>query len=154
MNIDELLNYQPVKPSVSSASTSTNKRTTDATLSLTAGYPKRTKRPILDDVPIPSNGSSITNTNLASLNTDERDKLLQILEQESSTEELDETSLKRMLSQLEKRISKNQEMRIKYPDNPEKFMESEIELNDAVQELHIIATQSELYHVLVNMNGI
>ncbi|CAF4359428.1 unnamed protein product, partial [Rotaria sordida] len=70
------------------------------------------------------------------------------------TEELDETSLKRMLSQLEKRISKNQEMRIKYPDHPEKFMESEIELNDAVQELHIIATQSDLYHVLVNMNGI
>ena len=33
-------------------------------------------------------------------------------------------------------------------------MESEIELNDAVQELHVIATQSDLYHVLVNMNGI
>lgn len=33
-------------------------------------------------------------------------------------------------------------------------MESEIELNDAVQELHAIATQSDLYHVLVNMNGI
>ncbi|CAF5132061.1 unnamed protein product, partial [Rotaria socialis] len=56
--------------------------------------------------------------------------------------ELDETSLKRMLSQLEKRISKNQEMRIKYPDQPEKFMDSEIELNDAVQELHAVATQS------------
>ena len=33
-------------------------------------------------------------------------------------------------------------------------MESEIELNDAVQELHVLATQSELYHVLVNVNGI
>jgi beta-catenin-like protein 1 len=33
-------------------------------------------------------------------------------------------------------------------------MESEIELNDAVQELHVIATQSDLYHVLVNVNGI
>lgn len=33
-------------------------------------------------------------------------------------------------------------------------MESEIELNDAVQELHVVATQSELYPVLVNMNGI
>ncbi len=33
-------------------------------------------------------------------------------------------------------------------------MESEIELNDAVQELHAVATQSDLYHVLVNMNGI
>ncbi|CAF4283093.1 unnamed protein product [Rotaria sp. Silwood2] len=42
-----------------------------------------------------------------------------------------------MLSQLEKRISKNQEMRIKYPDHPEKFMESEIELNDAKFVLEI-----------------
>jgi len=33
-------------------------------------------------------------------------------------------------------------------------MESEIELNDAVQELHVLATQSDLYPVFVNMNGI
>jgi beta-catenin-like protein 1 len=154
MNVDELLNYQPEKPSVSAASTLTNKRTTDAAAAISAGYPKRAKRPILDDVPMPSNGPSISTANLAALSSSERDKLLQMLEQESSTEELDETSLKRMLSQLEKRISKNQEMRIKYPDHPEKFMESEIELNDAVQELHVIATQSDFYHVLVNMNGI
>ena len=35
-----------------------------------------------------------------------------------------------------------------------RFMESEIELNDAVQELHVVATQSDLYPVLVNMNGV
>ncbi|CAF3329780.1 unnamed protein product [Rotaria socialis] len=154
MNVDEVLNYQPAKPAVSAANAS-NKRTTDAGMALPVGYPKRTKRPILDDGPmLSSNGSSISSANLASLNSEERDKLLQMLEQESSTVELDETSLKRMLSQLEKRISKNQEMRIKYPDQPEKFMDSEIELNDAVQELHAVATQSDLYHVLVNMNGI
>jgi len=33
---------------------------------------------------MPSNGSSMNNTNLASLSTDERDKLLKMLEQESS----------------------------------------------------------------------
>ncbi|CAF0903464.1 unnamed protein product [Adineta ricciae] len=154
MNVDELLNYQPEKPAVAAANVLGSKRTTDSTTPLAAGYPKRAKRPILDDVPTPSNASLINNTNFASLSHNERDKLLQMLEQESSAEALDETSLKRMLSQLEKRISKNQEMRIKYPDNPEKFMESEIELNDAVQELHVIATQSELYHVLVNINGI
>ncbi|CAF0938658.1 unnamed protein product [Adineta steineri] len=154
MNVDELLSYQPEKPAVSSANASANKRTNDASMAYTAGLPKRAKRPILDDVPVQSNSSSMNNANLASLSRDERDRLLQMLEQESSTDELDETSLKRMLSQLEKRISKNQEMRIKYPDHPEKFMDSEIELNDAVQELHAIATQSDLYHVLVNMNGI
>jgi hypothetical protein len=33
---------------------------------------------------MPSNGPSINNTNLAALSTTERDKLLQMLEQESS----------------------------------------------------------------------
>jgi hypothetical protein len=53
-------------------------------MSTVAGFPKRAKRPILDDVPMPSNGSSINNTNLSSLSMDERDRLLQMLEQESS----------------------------------------------------------------------
>jgi hypothetical protein len=55
---------------------------------MSAGYPKRAKRPMLDDVPIPSNGSSINNTNLSSLSMDERDKLLQMLEQESSVKNI------------------------------------------------------------------
>jgi hypothetical protein len=69
---------------VPAASTLTNKRTTDGAAAISAGYPKRAKRPILDDVSMPSNGPSINNTNLAALSTTERDKLLQMLEQESS----------------------------------------------------------------------
>lgn len=72
--------FQPDKPAVQAATTTINKRTTDGS----AGYPKRAKRPILDDVPMSSNGSSINSTNLASLSMDERDRLLQMLEQESS----------------------------------------------------------------------
>jgi hypothetical protein len=53
-------------------------------MAISAGYPKRAKRPILDDVHVSSNGSLINNTNLASLSIDEREKLLQMLEQESS----------------------------------------------------------------------
>jgi hypothetical protein len=53
-------------------------------MAISAGYPKRVKRPILDDVHVSSNGSLINNTNLASLSIDEREKLLQMLEQESS----------------------------------------------------------------------
>lgn len=34
--------------------------------------------------------------------------------------QLDDTTLKRMISVLEKRIARNQEMRIKFPDQPEK----------------------------------
>ena len=36
------------------------------------------------------------------------------------TETLDETNLKKLLLQFEKRVYKNQEMRIKFPDHPEK----------------------------------
>ncbi len=79
-----LLYFQPEKPSVSAASTLTNKRTTDTATAISAGYPKRAKRPILDDVPMPSNGPSISTANLAALSSSERDKLLQMLEQESS----------------------------------------------------------------------
>jgi hypothetical protein len=54
-------------------------------MSMVAGYPKRAKRST-DDLAMSSNGSSLSNTNLASLTGDERDRLLQMLEQESTVE--------------------------------------------------------------------
>lgn len=59
-----------------------------------------------------------------------------------------------MLLNFEKKVYKNQEQRIKYPDLPEKFMESEIELNEIIQEMHVIATVPELYHILVDLNTV
>ena len=43
-------------------------------------------------------------------------------------------------------------MRVKFPDQPEKFMESEIELNEEIQKLHIISTVPELYGILIETN--
>lgn len=62
--------------------------------------------------------------------------------------------MKKLLNQLEKRVTKNQEMRIKYPELPEKFMDSEIELNEIIQEMHLISTHAELYNVLLDSNCI
>ncbi|CAD6991240.1 unnamed protein product [Ceratitis capitata] len=45
-------------------------------------------------------------------------------------------------------------MRIKYPDNPEKFMESEVDLHAVIQELKGVATVPDLYPVLVELHGI
>ena len=59
-----------------------------------------------------------------------------------------------MLLSFEKKVLKNQEMRVKFPDMPEKFMESELELNDEVQKLHVIATVPEHYTILVETNVI
>ncbi len=62
--------------------------------------------------------------------------------------------MKQMLLSFEKKVLKNQEMRVKFPDMPEKFMESELELNDEVQKLHVIATVPEHYTILVETNVI
>lgn len=35
-----------------------------------------------------------------------------------------------------------------------RFMESEIELNEIIQEMHVIATVPELYHILVDLNTV
>ena len=46
---------------------------------------------------------------------------------------------------------RNQEMRVKFPDLPEKFMESELELNEELQTLHVIATTPEFYPILLEV---
>lgn len=69
-------------------------------------------------------------------------------------EPLDEATLKRMILLFEKRALKNQEMRIKFPDMPEKFMESEVELHETIQELHAIATVPDLYPIMVELQAI
>jgi len=35
-----------------------------------------------------------------------------------------------------------------------RFMASEVELNDTVQEMHVIATVPDLYHILVDLNAV
>ncbi|MEJ1279006.1 catenin beta like 1 [Cricetulus griseus] len=87
---------------------------------------------------------------------DDKKRLLQIIdrdgeEEEEEEEPLDESSVKKMILTFEKRSYKNQELRIKFPDNPEKFMESELDLNDIIQEMHVVATMPDLYHLLVEL---
>ncbi|CAF91938.1 unnamed protein product, partial [Tetraodon nigroviridis] len=69
-------------------------------------------------------------------------------------EPVDESSVKKMILTFEKRSYKNQELRIKFPDSPEKFMESELDLNDIIQEMHVIATIPDLYHLLVELHAV
>ncbi|KAI0984360.1 hypothetical protein GJ496_004805 [Pomphorhynchus laevis] len=82
------------------------------------------------------------------LTDEEKSRILQELEK-SEEEPLDEATVRKMTTVLEKRIARNQEMRIKYVDIPDKFMQSEIELNDSIQEFSAVATKPELYSSLV-----
>ncbi|XP_066527913.1 beta-catenin-like protein 1 [Hoplias malabaricus] len=81
-------------------------------------------------------------------------KLMDQDEVDPEAEPVDEAMVKKMILTFEKRSYKNQELRIKFPDNPEKFMESELDLNDIIQEMHVIATIPELYHLLVELNAV
>ncbi|KAJ1528860.1 hypothetical protein ONE63_007232 [Megalurothrips usitatus] len=87
---------------------------------------------------------------------EEREKVQQIVDSVENTESevLDEAAMKRMILNFEKKALKNQEMRIKFPEMPEKFMESEFELNDCIAELHALATVPDLYPLMVELNAI
>ncbi|MCJ8742040.1 hypothetical protein PDJAM_G00077600 [Pangasius djambal] len=82
------------------------------------------------------------------------EKLMDQDEVDPEGEPVDESMVKKMILTFEKRSYKNQELRIKFPDNPEKFMESELDLNDIIQEMHVITTIPELYHLLVELNAV
>ncbi|KAK0423234.1 hypothetical protein QR680_008041 [Steinernema hermaphroditum] len=97
-------------------------------------------------------GQSVANLNTGNADTAE---ILAALEEDDSQEEsVDETAVKRIVLQLEKRTLRNREMRIKHADDPQKFMESEVELNTAIQEMHCIATQPDLYGIVVETGAI
>ncbi|KAJ1433677.1 Catenin-beta-like protein [Ochromonadaceae sp. CCMP2298] len=72
----------------------------------------------------------------------------------SGIEQLDATSLKQLLLSLEKKITKNQKMRMKYADEAEKFMDSEIELHAEVENLFAVAASPELYPILVDAGAV
>lgn len=137
MDVGELLSFQPEKPQ---PTVKGKKRFHDDDAS--------------DQVIDKRKKGQVSFSEDSKISEEEREKILQLVETETSAETLDETSLKKMLLNFEKKVFKNQEQRIKYPDLPEKFMESEIELNEIIQEMHVIATVPELYHILVDLNTV
>ena len=84
---------------------------------------------------------------------DQMMKIAQLVDQGENFHQvvLDAPGVKRLLLSFEKKTLKNQELRIKFPDDPEKFLESELELHDSLRELHSLATVPEQYPVLVDL---
>ncbi|EGG21846.1 armadillo-like helical domain-containing protein [Cavenderia fasciculata] len=73
---------------------------------------------------------------------------------EADFEELNPTTLKKMVLSFEKKFSTNQDQRSKFNNQPEKFMQSEIELDEEIKKLQIIATAPELYPLLVKLGTV
>lgn len=89
------------------------------------------------------------------ISEEERQNILKYVEEEDAAGDvLDEGGLRKMILLFEKRNLRNQEMRIKFPDAPEKFMESEVELHSMIEELKAVATVPDLYPILVDLNAI
>ena len=53
---------------------------------------------------------------------------------------------------LEKKLTKNIEMRMKHATEPQKFADSEVDLDDEIKKLHELATVPEMYPVLLQVN--
>lgn len=69
-------------------------------------------------------------------------------------ENLNEASLKRMVLQLERKIKANQEQRIKFCDEPEKFLKSEVDLDEEVKKFTLLAAHPALYKELLQLDGL
>ncbi|XP_051139841.1 uncharacterized protein LOC127257452 [Andrographis paniculata] len=82
--------------------------------------------------------------------------LLEALEksQHNTVETLDLKTLKKLALSLERRLNANTAARLKYPDTPEKFADSELELHDELQKLKILAGAPELYPDLVSLGTV
>lgn len=92
---------------------------------------------------------------LDQITEEERAEILKYVETEQAQGEVvDATTIKKIILNFEKRSLKNREMRIKFPDSPEKFMESEIELHEILQEMRVLSTAPDYYPLLVKLQVI
>ena len=67
---------------------------------------------------------------------------------------VDAKSLKKLISTLERKYTQNVEQRIKHSQEPQRFLESEIELDEAVRAMTAVATSPELYPDLVTAGAV
>lgn len=138
MDVEELLNYTPAKSMDDEIEDRENNQ------NLISKKAKKRKMETQEE----AFNDSIND----SLNISSNDAPNDSLNADSLPSELDEMQMKRLLLHFERKVLKNQELRIKFAENPTKFMDSEIELFDMIQEMHVISTQPELYHIMVDLN--
>lgn len=70
---------------------------------------------------------------------------------ELHVETLNETALKRMHLQFERKVKVNRELRIKHADDPDKFLKSEVDLDEEIKKFTLVATNPELYPALIKL---
>ncbi|CAO3698956.1 hypothetical protein G6F70_007269 [Rhizopus microsporus] len=88
--------------------------------------------------------------------TSEQHDILDLVDQYDAEEAvtLDASTVKKMILKFEKAINKNQEMRVRYADQPEKFMESEADLDEEIKNLLALTEAPELYTELIQLGTV
>ncbi|PHJ20791.1 beta-catenin family protein 1 [Cystoisospora suis] len=86
----------------------------------------------------------------------DEETIKQILDQadEVHVEILSESNLKRCVAQLEKRIKKNQQDRIRYAEDPEKWIKSEVDLDEEIKRWKNLAADPSLYPLFIETRGL
>ncbi|XP_062107656.1 uncharacterized protein LOC133818657 [Humulus lupulus] len=81
--------------------------------------------------------------------------LLEAVEKsQGSVELLDLRSLKKLVLSFERRLKDNIAARLKFPQQPDRFADSELELHEELHKLRVLAGGPELYPDLVSLNAI
>lgn len=84
----------------------------------------------------------------------ERDRILAMIEAEPEPEPFTVGDMRRLALSFEKKVTKNQEHRVKFIDQPTKFMESEVELHEEIEAMNVLATQPQYYEELIRLNTV
>ncbi|KAG0022820.1 hypothetical protein BGZ81_008371 [Podila clonocystis] len=88
------------------------------------------------------------------LTSDQKDILDYVDEINPEEEIFDLGAVRKMILKFERSINKNQEMRVKYADDPAKFMESEADLDEEIKHLMALTQAPQHYPVLVELNTV
>ncbi|CAO3617421.1 unnamed protein product [Mucor hiemalis] len=88
--------------------------------------------------------------------TNEQSSILDLVDEYDvdETEALTATNVKKMILKFEKAINKNQEMRVRYADQPEKFMESEADLDEEIKNLLSLTEAPQMYPEFVKLGSV
>ncbi|EPT30741.1 beta-catenin family protein 1, putative [Toxoplasma gondii ME49] len=73
---------------------------------------------------------------------------------EMHVEVLTEANLRRAVAQLERRIKKNQQDRIRHAEDPEKWIKSEVDLDEEIKRWKQLAADPALYPLFIEARGL
>ncbi|GFR50058.1 hypothetical protein Agub_g12199, partial [Astrephomene gubernaculifera] len=80
------------------------------------------------------------------------EELLRQAEEEANIDQiqvLDAKSLRRLVAGLDKKYKENMSLRLKYSEQPDRFLDSEVDLDEHIKSLMQVAGSPELYPVLL-----